>query len=361
MRVFACLVCSVVYGGGPGPRNVAVIANSNSLVSGQIADYYAAKRGIPARNVCTIKTAKEETISREIYERDIAKPVASCLRSRGLVEQVLYLVTTLGVPLRIEGTPNLNPTDGASVDSELALLYEDIKGIKRTLSGPADNPFFRQSDTAFTHPHFPMYLVTRLAAYDVYTVKKMIDRALVAKNEGRFVLDLKSNEDRAGNDWLRNAAILLPADRTVFDETNTVLYDQKRVLGYAGWGSNDLHRKRRWVNFEWLPGAIATAFVSTDGRTFVRPPENWTIGSWSDNPKTWHAGSPQSLAADYLAEGATGASGHVAEPYLAMAPRPDFLFPAYLAGRNLAESFWLSIPVLSWQNIVLGDPLCALR
>jgi uncharacterized protein (TIGR03790 family) len=68
----------------------------------------------------------------------------------------------------------------------------------------------------------------------------------------------------------------------------------------------------------------------------------------------------QSLAADYLQEGATGASGHVYEPYLQATPRPNYLFPAYYAGRTLAESFYLSIPWLSWQNIVLGDPLCAL-
>jgi uncharacterized protein (TIGR03790 family) len=56
----------------------------------------------------------------------------------------------------------------------------------------------------------------------------------------------------------------------------------------------------------------------------------------------------------------TGASGHVAEPYLAFTQRPDRLFPAYYGGRNLAESYYLSIPALSWQNVVIGDPLCSL-
>jgi hypothetical protein len=39
-------------------------------------------------------------------------------------------------------------------------------------------------------------------------------------------------------------------------------------------------------------------------------------------------------------------------------PHPQYLFPAYFSGRNLAESYYLSIPGLSWQNIVVGDPLC---
>jgi len=39
---------------------------------------------------------------------------------------------------------------------------------------------------------------------------------------------------------------------------------------------------------------------------------------------------------------------------------PDLLFAAYYSGRNLAESFYLAIRSLSWQNIVVGDPLCSL-
>ena len=55
----------------------------------------------------------------------------------------------------------------------------------------------------------------------------------------------------------------------------------------------------------------------------------------------------------------TGVSGHVAEPYLDATIRPQILFPAYLAGFNLAESFYLAMPFLSWQTVIIGDPLCA--
>ena len=83
------------------------------------------------------------------------------------------------------------------------------------------------------------------------------------------------------------------------------------------------------------------------------------LGSWEDKSSHF-AGSPQSLTADYIREGVTGSSGHVYEPYLSMTPRPSHLFPAYLAGRNLAESFYIEIPALSWTNVVIGDPLCRL-
>jgi uncharacterized protein (TIGR03790 family) len=138
-----------------------------------------------------------------------------------------------------------------------------------------------------------------------------------------------------------------------------VLYDQKDVIGYASWGSNDRHRTRRWLGFQWLPGAIATEFVSTNMRTLKRPPDTWTYTTWQDREHLW-ANSPQGLSADFIHEGATGASGNVYEPYLAGCARPDYVLPAYFEGRNLAESFYLGIPFLSWQGVVLGDPLCSL-
>jgi uncharacterized protein (TIGR03790 family) len=91
-----------------------------------------------------------------------------------------------------------------------------------------------------------------------------------------------------------------------------------------------------------------------------QPPDSWTFGSWKD-PKGWFAGSPQGLSADYIRQGATGASGHVYEPYLQYCPRPDYVFPSYLGGRNLAESYYRAMPLLSWQNVVLGDALCSLK
>jgi hypothetical protein len=34
--------------------------------------------------------------------------------------------------------------------------------------------------------------------------------------------------------------------------------------------------------------------------------------------------------------------------------------PAYYHGRNLAESYYVSVNWLSWQGVVFGDPLCSL-
>lgn len=342
------------------PSQVLIVANRSSALSQQIAGYYAHRRLVPERNLCWLGVTPDETIPRDVYEEKIAAPIAAFLKAGDLVDRILYIVTTLGVPLRIIGSYSGRDSDAASVDSELTLLYQVLHGQQPPLRGPLRNPFFMRRDEPFRRPGFPIYLVTRLAGYDFADVKAMIDRSLAAVNRGKVVLDLKSNADTTGNDWLRTAAILLPKERVLIDETTAVLYGQQEVIGYASWGSNDPNHKRRFLGFAWLPGAIVTEFVSSDGRTFARPPDSWNITTWSDRAN-FFAGSPQSLTADYLHEGATGASGHVYEPYLEFTPRPDYLFPAYLSGRTLAESYYLSIPALSWQNIVVGDPLCRLK
>lgn len=339
--------------------NILLVVNSKDADSREVAAYYRARRSVPAANVCELATTSSETISWKTYLDEVETPVSQCLRKAGLTDQVLYIVTTLGVPLRIDGqSGTLQTSEQSSVDSELTLLYAKMQGLLFPRAGVVPNPLFARRDTPFRHPLIPIYLVTRLAAYDVADVKAMVDRSLAARNRGKFVIDAGTG-DADGNNWLRTAAMLLPKDRVVFDDRPEVLYDQRDVIGYASWGSNDAHRQRRRLGFQWLPGAIATEYVSTNARTLKRPPENWTFTSWADQ-EHWFAGSPQSLSADYLHEGAAGVSGNVYEPYLGGCARPEYLLPAYYQGRNLAESYYLALPFLSWQGVVFGDPLCSI-
>jgi len=342
-----------------GPGNVLVVVNTASAESREIGDYYAAKRKIPPANVCSFSTISDEVITRAQYESEIAAPIAACLRSRQLEEKILYIVTTTGVPLRVRGFGSGLASETAAVDSELTLLYSDRIDKPHPTPGGVRNPFFGKVSAPFRHPDFPIYLVTRLTGYDVGDAKALVNRALMARNIGKFVVDLKGRDTTQGNTWLRQAAAQLPRDRVILDQSPKVLAGLTGVIGYASWGSNDPDRKTRVVGFQWLPGAIMTEYVSTNARTFQRPPADWKLGTWEQR-STWFANSPQTLTADYIHEDVTGASGHVAEPFLQFNPRPEILLPAYYRGRNLAESYYLSIPLLSWMNVVIGDPLCAI-
>ena len=341
-------------------ENILLVVNKNDAVSRQIGDYYRPRRSVPVGNVCQIASTSNEEIDWKTYEEQVERPIGACLTKGGLVEKVLYIVTTMGVPLKVDGPGSRQMAERASVDSELTLLYGKLKGQTFRRPGMLNNPLYTRRDAHFGHPAFPIYLVTRLAAYDLDDVKAMIDRSLAARNRGKFVIDLQSEKNEPGNNWLRTAAMLLPASRIFLDETTKPIYNQKDVIGYASWGSNDSARKERLPHFQWLPGAIAAEFVSTSARTFKRPPDSWKPTTWEDK-EHYFAGSPQGLVADLIHEGVTGVSGNAYEPFLTGCVRPDYLLPSYYLGRNLAESYYIAMPSLSWQGVVVGDPLCVLK
>lgn len=108
----------------------------------------------------------------------------------------------------------------------------------------------------------------------------------------------------------------------------------------------------------FAPGAIATTIGSFDARTFRAPPGTWQPTASPDRA-SWFEGSGDGLIGDLIREGVTGVSGQVGEAYLGGNVRPDILLPAYLAGFTLAEAFYLATPALSWQTVVVGDPLAA--
>lgn len=349
------LACSPAF--STDPSRILLVQNESSALSRRLTDFYRRWHSLADTQICTVRAPEQETISRPQFDSLIASPVARCLERSRRAESTWYIVLTQGLPLRISHQAK---NDGASVDSELTLLYLSLHGLRYDLPGWQANPFFRQKDQPFGHPQFPLYLVTRLAGYSFEDARRAVERCRGARNRGKVVLDLKADNDEDGNSWLRDAAIFLPPDRVVLDTSTAVLTGQQDVIGYASWGSNDPARKSRKSGMGWLPGAIAIEFVSSNARTLRMPPFTWTLGSWKDS-KTYFAGSPQSMILDYVWEGVSGISGHVDEPYLSTTARPDILFPAYLSGRNLAESFYLSLPTLSWQAIVVGDPLCRLE
>jgi uncharacterized protein (TIGR03790 family) len=348
-------------------ENVLLVLNEASSISLDIGQYYAQKRGIPAANILKLKTTAEESITRNDFAQQIEAPIAAWLVRNSAQDRILYFVLTKGIPLRIEGT---SAPDGtiASVDSELTLLYRKLTGQPIEPRGRINNPYFLGESPIseakrFSHEMRDIYLVSRLDGYTPEDIRGMIDRGFSPSKDGKILLDAKSSTpDKGGDLWLNQAAERLNAmgfrDRVVLDTTAKILRDQTEVLGYYSWGSNDPAIKERYFNLKFVPGALAGMFVSSDGRSFTEPPPDWKIGTWEDK-NSYAAGSPQSMAGDLIREGVTGIAGHVAEPYLEATIRPNILFPAYLSGFNLIESYYLAMPFLSWQTVVVGDPLCA--
>jgi uncharacterized protein (TIGR03790 family) len=350
--------------------NVLVVANAANADSVRIAEEYARGRGVPAEQILKLDRVPAdppEAIPAQAYLLAIQAPIARWLARNAAFDRILYIVLTKGIPLRVVGTTGRTGSM-ASVDSELALLYRTAYGGKGAgTPGPQANPYFLGdrpvSEAApFNHKERDIYLVTRLDGYTVDDVMGLIERGRSPAVDGRFILDMKASLNPAGNAWLKAASDRLEAagwqGKVVLEPTSKVLMAESNVLGYYSWGSNDPAIQVRQFRHAFVPGALAAMFVSSDARTMKEPPAGWKIGPWGDS-KTYFAGSPQSLTGDLIREGVTGIAGHVSEPYLDATIRPEILFPAYVAGFNLAEAFYLAMPSVGWQTIVIGDPLCA--
>ena len=317
-------------------RRVLVVVNGADPASVRLGRYYAAKRAVPKGNLLTIKTASQEEIPVERFDKEIAVPVASALKARAGVD---FILLVRGVPLRVQ-------QGGYSVDS----LLMSAGLPTRTLQGLqiAVNPYLN-GNGPFTHAKTGFYLACRLDGYTEAHAKALVDRSLAAKPvKGPFLLDEADNRRAESygemQKTLGRAADALAAKgfRAILDEGKNFADPPMPLAGYASWGSNDgAFDPVAYHALRFLPGALAETFVSTSGRTF-RP----TSGG-------------QSLVADLVAQGVTGVKGYVSEPFTIALAKADLLFDRYTSGRNLAESFYAASPVTHWKDVVIGDPLCA--
>ncbi len=149
------------------PADVLLIVNGDSPVSRSIADMYrryypqigpnqvVTLTGLPDPAAPTA-TPADEIITRQQYESLIATPVRNHLINNNLVNSIYCLITTAGMPYRIEDSDqtrfanavmpagsdpylvlnNRTSINAASVESELALLFQTDPALTPAPSGP---------------------------------------------------------------------------------------------------------------------------------------------------------------------------------------------------------------------------------
>ena len=107
----ACLLATV---GWPSftqaelrPQHVAIVANATNPESIAVARHYAAQRNIPSDHIILLTLPFRDTISRQEYENLVVTPLRRTLEDRALHSSVRIIVTTYGIPLRVEA-PHLS-------------------------------------------------------------------------------------------------------------------------------------------------------------------------------------------------------------------------------------------------------------
>ncbi len=346
-----------------------VIYNSNDKDSGELARFYAEKRGIAKERVLGLKCAKTEEISRDDYDRTIAEPLRRAMTANfwwkqrepnnplGPVEanKIRFIALMRGMPLKIaerpkypgdsqNGPPPVGIVNAAAVDSELSVL-----GLNsRQISGALVNPYFRgfASMEDFRHPE--VMLVCRLDGPTPEIVRRMITDSLAAEQEGLAgfaYVDARNIADEGyteGDKWLydlakearrRGTPVVLDNGPELFPEN----YPMQQAALYFGWYTTTAAGPFVRPDFRFARGAVAVHIHSFSGSTVRDPIQNWV--------------------APLLAAGAAATLGNVYEPYLTLTPHLDVFHARLRAGFNFAESAYMSLRALSWMTTIVGDPL----
>jgi uncharacterized protein (TIGR03790 family) len=259
--------------------DVGVLINNQSELSRTIGWAFVTARNISADRVFIFDNESNptgETINREQFNTSFLEPFRAMLSNRSSSIDLNYLVTTKGVPLRINGG-----ADKAAFDQEIALVggtWDSSIGSNYWINHDY-GPLAGGAMEAFTREEYGFFLVTRLTGYTVDTALGLIEKANNSySSRGVHVLDLATNRNGSGykywNDDLYvanntlNGTMNLPVS---FDEETEFVTNLSNVIGYASWGSND----GNW-NSNFLPNA---GFDTVDS-------------SWSSGSKYWDAFSP---------------------------------------------------------------------
>ncbi len=360
--------------------SVVVVYNKNLRDSKKLAEYYAEKRAIPAKQLFAVDvSATSEQMSRLEFREKIQKPLFAWLVREQLMTlpkqtraettnaafrpitdaRIRYIVLCYGIPLTIArdvtlvepGTEKIQePLRGrneAAVDADLALLPTMYEGVP--LTGPLQSPFYLSTNAPALHPTNGIIMVARLDGPTPEIARGLVDKALQAEANGmwgRAYFDargLTNGEYKLGDDWIRISAEIIRRqgfETTLDDRESTFTADlpMSQIAFYAGWYEANASGPFAQPSVEFMPGAFAYHLHSFSAATLRSKTQNW-VGP-------------------LLAKGATVTMGCVDEPYLSGTPNLVAFFERFVSRRfTFGEAAYTCQGSLSWQTTVVGDPL----
>jgi uncharacterized protein (TIGR03790 family) len=241
-----------------------------------------------------------------------------------------------------------HPQTGASVDSELALVLVENYPKVHWLPNPLHLRF--DKEPAMWRFRQAVVMVGRLDGPTPQLARRLVDDALKTEGlglEGTCYLDargLKDKEEVGSYAWF-DAHLVRLAEMMKQKSSLKVVLDRRPGLFlrgscpqaalYCGWYS----LAKYVASCTWQQGAVAYHVASSEATTLKRP------GS-----QVW--------CKRLLEEGVAATLGPVGEPYLRAFPLPDDFFPLLMTGKlSLLEVYYRTVPHLSWQMILIGDPL----
>jgi uncharacterized protein (TIGR03790 family) len=372
------------------PEEILVVANRRMAKSIDIAKYYMDNRSIPESHLLKLSLTLKETMTRKEYDDVLKKQVLDAINKLKPEDTIAAIVLIYGVPLKVapplpdsdemekinryrkekkaldsdnlqaKKTNNnkekknltekinelLRTNTRAAVDSELAL----VKAGQYSLDRWIQNPYF----LGFSKSTLPLnkdqvLLVCRLDGPDPATVYRIINDTLQVERaglDGKAYFDARWPSSRKkellgykfyDNSIHRAAAEVGKRMEVVLDDKDELFAKNScpKAALYCGWYSLG-----RYIDsFAWQQGAIGYHIASAECsslKNIKRP--LWCL--------------------KMLEKGIAATIGPVYEPYVQGFPLPEIFFSLLVEGyMSLGESYLVSLPYLSWQMVLVGDPL----
>ena len=389
--LFSLFSFSVMPALALSPDEVLVIANRNASKSSGLAAWYMEQRQIPKENLLLVFIADKETCSRDAYLKKIVPPVRRALEKN---RKINAIVTMYGLPLRIS-SPGMTKEEQARMDrlavqkkkfdalkekngqmteeqkKTLSQVNKKIKQLKASTDKTASfdselmlvrkdeytlnfwlpNPFFlpwRSPKTAIGKSD--VIMVSRLDGADPSIVKRIVNDSIEAETNGlsgTAYFDARwkdPGQKKVSGYGLYDKSIHNSAGRLEKDGLTVVLDDKQTLFQpgdcpnaalYCGWYS-----LANYVDaFTWEKGAVGYHIASSECATLKRKNSNVWCKKMLDN-------------------GIAATIGPVGEPYVQSFPMPEIFFDFLTKGKlTLVESYLVSLPYLSWKQVLVGDPL----
>ncbi|MDP1579932.1 MAG: TIGR03790 family protein [Candidatus Didemnitutus sp.] len=348
-----------------------ILVNSRQPESVELGEFYAKSRGIPLANIVALPLPVAETITWREFVDQVWQPLQDELVKRDWIHGYLseqldthgrrrsalsghrlaYLVLCRGTPLRIGHDPTLLDEviaarlpvhirrNDASVDSELTLLAQSPQATIGFLA----NPLFKVNRISKISAE-QVVKVSRLDGPTLSDAMSLVKSALSAEENGlvgRYYIDL-AGPHITGDAWLDLTRAMIAGlgfmgevhrGSSTFEATDR--FDAP-VL-YFGWYNTNVNGPFLRDGFRFAPGAVALHIHSYSASTLRSTTEGW--------------------CGPLVARGVAATFGNVFEPYLEFTVRPDMLIDQLATGATLGDAAFFATPVLSWQGVVLGDPL----
>ncbi|MCZ7609781.1 MAG: TIGR03790 family protein [Ignavibacterium sp.] len=341
----------------------------------------------------------------ECYVDKIKTPIENYLNSTivngvALKNTIRYIVMCKGVPMKlltyidfnadldpdpnVESNPSYWTKYNVSIDALTCLLYNPVINLYGTSYSSLSNPYYNQADMSFqfnkrfltNYFHngswYVNYLVTRLDGNSYNDIIGMIDRANASDYTGNkwWIMDADTCHNQGVTKSVHSQNLIknsLNRLKSYGFNTNPLNYDpwcdfildnsigsNEPVMGYTSCGRhswmllcNPEHNPayiQLCLEFDYANGAIFNTFESYNG-----------FSMYINNRYDDHG-----MVSEFIKMGGTCGVGHTWEPLLGGAAKNDNLFNLYQMGYSFADAAYQSIPILAWNNVVVGDPLTAI-